>query len=327
MHSLIKKIFHPLNQEEVEQQRTGRWVNEFEYEEFNGKNKKFKLDDKILFQEKSILIRQHRRFAPYGLHSHEFLEFNYMYSGTSEQIVNGVPITLKEGQLLLLDTNSSHQLSALGENDILLNFLFRTKDININFLKNIDNHSKRLTYNFLMHTILDPSYNETHLLLDLSRDPEIQVTLEQMILEFLSNKSLGSNIMNSFSQLLFLQLSRVYHSQLDKIYQNDIKNTLIIKIIQKIENDYQTLTLYELANNLGYNRNYLSNLIKQQTGYTFTKLITDQRLHEAQHLIVSTRLPIETISEYVGFSNKTRFYKKYREYYGDTPINIRKKHK
>ncbi|MDY4307725.1 hypothetical protein SNF32_12285 [Enterococcus mundtii] len=58
-----------------------------------------------------------------------------MYCGTSEQIVNGLPITLKEGQLLLLDTNSRHELMPLGEHDILLNFLFKTNDININLLK------------------------------------------------------------------------------------------------------------------------------------------------------------------------------------------------
>ncbi|WP_244244709.1 AraC family transcriptional regulator [Marinilactibacillus kalidii] len=247
-----------------------------------------------------------------------------MYSGTSEQVINGVPVTLKEGQLLLLDTNSQHELLPLGQNDILLNFLFKTKDININLLKKIDNRSVGLTFNFLMNAILEPGYNETHLILDLSREPKIQVTLDQMILEFYSNKHLGNEVMNAFSQVLFLQLSRVYHSQLIKIYQKDGQSNLMLRILQQIESNYKTLTLTQLGHELGYNANYLSNLIKQQTGNTFKKLVIDQRLHEAHNLVLSTRLTIETISEYVGFSNKTQFYKKYREHFGDTPINIRK---
>lgn len=324
MNPIVRKIFLPYTPEEIEQKKTGQWVTEFEGETTNKKNQQFKLDDQILFQENNILIRQHRRFAPYPLHSHQFLEFNYMYCGTSEQIVNGIPLTLNEGQLLLLDTNSQHELLPLKDEDILLNFLFRTKDININLLKKIDNRSGGLTYDFLMNAILEPGYNETHLILDLSKEPEIQLTLDQMILEFYSKKHLGNEIMNAFSQVLFLQLSRVYHSQLAKIYQKDGQSNLMIRILQQIENHYQSLTLSDLANELGYNPNYLSNLIKQQTGNTFKQLVTDQRLHEAHNLVLSTRLSIEAISEYVGFSNKTQFYKKYRAYFGDTPVNIRK---
>lgn len=324
LNAIVQNIFLPYTPEEIEQKKTGQWVLEFEGEADSKADRQFKLEDHVIFQTDNILIRQHRRFAPYPMHSHQFLEFNYMYSGTSEQIVNGIPYTLKEGELLLLDVNSQHELLPLGEKDILLNFLFKTRDININLLKKIDNHSGSLTYDFLMNAILEPGYNETHLILDLSREPEIQVTLDQMILEFFSKKRLGNEIMNAFSQVLFLQLSRVYHSQLAKIYQKDGQSNLMIKILQQIENNYQSLTLGELADRLGYNPNYLSNLIKKHTGNTFKNLIIDQRLHEAHNLVLSTRLSVEAIAEYVGFSNKTQFYKKYREYFGDTPVNIRK---
>lgn len=176
-----------------------------------------------------------------------------------------------------------------------------------------------------MNAILEPGYNETHLLLHLAKEPEIQVTLDQMILEYFSKKHLGNEIMNAFSQVLFLQLSRVYHSQLAKIYKKDGQSNLMIKILQRIESDYRTLNLKTLADELGYNPNYLSNLIKQQTGKSFKQLITNQRLHEAHDLILSTRFSIEEIATSVGFSNKTHFYKKYREYFGDTPIAVRKR--
>lgn len=315
----IQELFLPLDEIEITQKETGRFIEEFAEEEQN----QFKLQDQLFFADRNILIRKHRRFAPYPKHSHQFLEFNYMLSGKSEQIVNGKRIVLEESQLMLLDTNSEHELMALGEEDILINFLFKTKELNIDLLKNIDNRSVGLTYDFIMNAILGPNYHENYLILDLHNNPEIQSTLTQMILEFYQNQHLGNEIINAHSQLLFLQLSRVYHSQLTKIY-SDIKNAdTIISVLQKIEQDYQTVTLDSLAMELGYNRNYLSNLIKKKTQKTFKELVTEERLQEAHRLITATNLPIETIAEYVGFSNKTQFYKKFKQRYNDTPYKIR----
>ena len=42
-----------------------------------------------------------------------------------------------------------------------------------------------------MNAILEPGYNETHLLLHLAKEPEIQVTLDQMILEYFFKKTSG----------------------------------------------------------------------------------------------------------------------------------------
>lgn len=324
MYDMVRDIFMPLNTEEIQQRRTGQWVTEFVDENNLQGTRLFNIQTGGLFQEHNILIRQHRRFASYPLHSHQFLEFNYMYSGSSKQIVNGIPLELKTGHLLLLDTNSKHELAPLNENDILLNFLFKTSDINIALLKKINRRSSSLTHDFLMNALFEFGYNETHLLLDLSKEPEIQVTLDQMILEYFSGKPIGNEVLNAYSQVLFLQLSRVYQSQLAKIYKKDVKSSLMIKVLQQIEDEYKTLTLGDLARNLGYNANYLSNLIKAQTGQTFKKLVTDQKLHEAHSLVLSTNLSVYDIAEYVGFSNKTQFYCKYREYFGDTPTNIRR---
>lgn len=314
----LTALFAPLDKIELAQKETGTFIEEFAEEEQN----RFKLQDQLFFADRPILIRKHRRFAPYPKHSHQFLEFNYMLSGTSTQIVNGKQIVLEPSQLLLLDTNSEHELMALGEEDILINFLFKTKELHIDLLKRIDNRSVGLTYDFIMNAILGPHHHENYLILDLRNNPEIQSTLAQMILEFYQNQHLGREIIDAYAQLLFLQLSRVYHAQLDKIY--DVRHAdTIISVLQKIEQEYQTITLDRLALDLGYNRNYLSNLIKKKTQKTFKELVTEERLQEAHRLILATSLPIETIAEYVGFSNKTQFYKKFKQRYGETPHQIR----
>lgn len=58
------------------------------------------------FKNKDIYISKHNRFADYPYHTHQFLELNYMYSGSSEQIIEGNKETLHEGELLLLDSGT-----------------------------------------------------------------------------------------------------------------------------------------------------------------------------------------------------------------------------
>lgn len=318
----IIQHFSPVDDWEEKQRQTGRFIEEFAEERELGQPR-FKIQNHLFHENHPIVIRKHRRFAPYPLHSHHFLEFNYMLQGTSKQVVNGKEITLKENQLLLLDTDSQHELAALGEADLLLNFLFRTKDLKLSSLKRTDAESAGMTYDFIMNAILGPNYHENYLILDLTKEVEARMTLEQMISESINARRLGQEITESLSQVLFLQLSRIYQSQVAAIYKDATQDDVMVKILQRIEESSATLTLNQLAKDIGYNRNYLSNLIKKRTQSAFKELVTKERLKNAQQLLIATTLPIEEISQYTGFSSKTQFYKKFREQYGQTPKELR----
>ncbi|GCF95296.1 AraC family transcriptional regulator [Enterococcus florum] len=319
----IESYFLPLDELERQQRKTGIWCDEFEEEKDYPDHNYLKIQNKLFMENKTIIIRKHRRFAHYPLHSHHFMEFNYMLQGESKQLVNGEKLVLKEKQVLLLDCHSQHELFPLGENDLLINFLFKTSDINLSAFKQIDIENTGVTYDFLLNTVLDSEYHENHLLLDLTDHPEIHLTFEQMIREFFSETRLSNQVLTAFSQVLFLQLSQVYHAQLSTIYHSNTSTVTILKVLQRIEENAKELSLQSLATELGYNRNYLSNLIKKETGKTFKQLIIEQRLHEAHHLLLTTKVPIEVISEYVGFSNKTQFYQKFKHYFNETPQRVR----
>ena len=92
-----------------------------------------------------------------------------------------------------------------------------------------------------------------------------------------------------------------------------------LQVLNLIDTQYQKLTLNEAAIQLNFNKNYLSNLIKEKSGKTFTELINQKKLQKAQLLIQSTRLPINEISHIVGFSNRTYFYRKYLNFFGHKP--------
>lgn len=315
----IEEFFLPLSDAEKIQKRTGKWLDEFDEEN----SEYLKIKNGLFLENKTIIIRQHRRFALYPLHSHQFMEFNYMLKGSSRQIVNGEELILEEKQLLLMDPNSQHELLPLGEGDLLINFLFKMSDIKLSAFTRFDVENTGVTYDFFINSVFDPNLHKNFLLLDLNGNEEIQATFEQMIREFYQAKRLSNEIINHFSQVLFLQLSRVYRAQLSTIYPSNTGTVAILDALQRIEENSKDLSLQSLAEELGYNPNYLSNLIKKETGKTFKQLIIEQRLHEAHRLILTTKVPIEAISEYVGFSNKTQFYQKFKNYFNETPQKVR----
>ena len=71
----------------------------------------------------SIIILRNERFAPVPTHIHDYIEINFMYSGKCIQTIGTNTITLKQGQITLIDTKTPHSIGNTDENDILINFV------------------------------------------------------------------------------------------------------------------------------------------------------------------------------------------------------------
>lgn len=141
MEALNKKLFR-LNSKEKIQKSTGTFVPDLPNGSFLKENGSMELLNDYFFKNKDIYISKHNRFADYPYHTHQFLELNYMYSGSSEQVIEGNKETLHEGELLLLDSGCHHSIKATGEKDILINILFRDQQISLEWLTSIKKKNK-----------------------------------------------------------------------------------------------------------------------------------------------------------------------------------------
>lgn len=99
-------------------------------------------------------------------------------------------------------------------------------------------------------------------------------------------------------------------------------STLIDKILSHIESYSDTATLATTAKHFGYHHVYISRLLPQKTGKTFSELLLDVRMRKAKLLLKNTDLSIEKIATILGYSNSSNFYKAFRDYYGHTPRSI-----
>ena len=97
------------------------------------------------------------------------------------------------------------------------------------------------------------------------------------------------------------------------------------KIEHYLDQNYQKVTLYDLAEHLGYSNVYTEKIVKKCTGATFKQLLIDKRLSEAARLLSKTDLPLNEIISKVGYENQSFFRQIFKEKYGANPLAYRKK--
>lgn len=271
-----------------------------------------------LFKHNAVYISKHNRFANYPRHTHEFLEINYMVTGSCKQVVNGEFVTLNAGDILLMDIGCPHSIHELSENDILINILFRDKDISFDFLGSMHSENSSV-FEFFLNVSLKNENRRKYFIFPHNKD--ITKTMDQIVDEYYLQKAYAYPIIHSYLKILLSKIMRYYPLPENQI--KDYRQKIILNIIEDISKNYTNVNLSCLAKKYGYSENYLSSLIKEVTNKNFVQLRTQHRLKEAKHLLKATNFSISEISYLVGFNNKNSFYKKFKETYGCLPSEVR----
>lgn len=134
-------------------------------------------------------------------------------------------------------------------------------------------------------------------------------------LETLKNKQ---NAKNELSETL----NKYSGSALDT-QQHELLKNAIIQIVEKDKLYLQAdLTLKKLADKLGTNYSYVSQIINQDFNKNFSNYINEYRIKEARQLLVNTNTDLysmEYISESVGFKSISSFNRAFKKFTGVPP--------
>lgn len=301
---------------EHRQQQTHQFIEDLDAAAIDQQAQLRTLTD-YFFNSQDIYISRHNRYADYPEHTHTFLEINYVLKGTAHEVVDQQSVTLHTGDLILLDSGSTHSIQALGDHDLLINILFRTKNISLELLNDL-RHSDNILYDFLVsHIAGEQPHPQNYLVFNQHPNHQVQTTLDRIIEEYYQHHEFANSIIKAYLSALIVQLIREY--PLNRVPQANKTQQLAMQLLTDITTNYRTINLTQLAHKYNYNRNYLSNLFKTEVGKTFSTVVTQQRLIQAHLLLSSASLPISQIMCRVGLTNKTFFYQKYQAYYHTTP--------
>lgn len=89
--------------------------------------------------------------------------------------------------------------------------------------------------------------------------------------------------------------------------------------------DYETLTLEELADQIGLGVRQTQRFLKENYGKRFQEMRTEARMSAAEMLLAHTKEPITRIAQLVGYASAEHFAAAFREYCKMTPREYRKR--
>lgn len=114
-------------------------------------------------------------------------------------------------------------------------------------------------------------------------------------------------------------------TQLERSFRSS--NSDIVKIVQAYIADHlgHSLCLEDLGKLVHLHPVYLSKLYKQETGENLSNYIAMKRLEKAYMLLVETDLHVVDISHLVGYKKPQYFIKLFKDQYGITPYQYRRK--
>jgi len=96
--------------------------------------------------------------------------------------------------------------------------------------------------------------------------------------------------------------------------------TLEEKILKYIkQSSCSAISLSEVSLHFDISAGHIGKLIKQETGKTFTELVTYYRMERAKVLLLDGRYRVEKIAELVGYSSYLTFYKVFVREVGTAP--------
>ena len=99
---------------------------------------------------------------------------------------------------------------------------------------------------------------------------------------------------------------------------------LTIKLLYYIQQNYdKVITLKDLANEMGYNYTYLSNMFNKIFGCGFSKFVNTFRSNNAAELLRTTNKSMVQISNACGFESIRSFNEQFKQNYGVTPSDYR----
>ena len=251
---IIRKL-HELTPVEERQRKTGLFIEDMPAGALNMQEGHGRTLNNYFFRNREIYLSRHNRFAPYPLHRHTFLEINYMLRGSADQTVDGNLVHLDQGDLILLDVGTSHSISALGENDLLINILFRNTNISLDLLKELKGQGSVL-FNFLLKEDERKSTRD-FVVFRTDNNFRLRETLDDIIDEYFTNQQFSDLMLKSYLNILLAQLIRNYNVQ---IPEDGATKRLVVDMLSDITNEYATVSLKELSERYCYNRNYLSNI-------------------------------------------------------------------
>ena len=231
-------------------------------------------------------------------HGHDFFEIELIISGSGSYVIDGTHYDIKPQTLFLMNPSQIHAVNANME---LINVMFQCEYDGDFFAFPLTGgantpvfHLNDEDYRFFLATLTEL----------------VKVHKEDC----------------KYAMLLLRCVLRKLMSCLPSDHAENHSPYIQQTILHVLENFRSGITLESTADHLGLSKAYLSDCFSKQLGVNFKTYLDDIRFSYAKNLLAFTNLPISEIHERAGFHDYANFTRRFKQKYGCSPGEYRKKH-
>lgn len=285
---------------------------------------------------RTIPVEHFAHFNARPVHKHNFFEFLIVLRGNTIQKIEGKEFMYPAGSCCLINRNLAHAEKFSEETELLfigLSADFVT-ELSESYKTAFFHEERELSNNFIFrfweeNLISDEGKSYLDFFPKHQKQTYISRILHQIsdaLIHTASFPKLGTTYMIKgliCSLLQHLNDESIYHHTLVKLDSNaDL--LLFSRITHLLEDADGRMSRSELEKLLNYNGSYLNSIVKRHTGMCLFDYGMTFCLKKAALLLSSTDESVSSISAKLHFSNRTHFYKLFKEKYGVTPKEYQK---
>ena len=113
-----------------------------------------------------------------------------------------------------------------------------------------------------------------------------------------------------------------------RVITSRLREFYIREAIAYIESNYQRdITIEEIAGALRLNRSYFGKIFRLSTGKSPQRFLMNYRMIKAAEMLAMTKRPVNEIGASVGYDNQLHFSRAFKNVYGVSPREWRKRNK
>ncbi len=281
--------------------------------------------DKFFIHDDAVacLTMKHNRYSPAYVHTHDYYELIYVYSGQAQHYVNGSPLPLKSGDVCIIAPGTEHSIGVF-DNSIILNTIIRKKSIYSTLLNYMD--SDNVISHFLNSSLRSSNINN-YLLFHTGNDNRLAEYFIEMYWECSEKQTYWSKICTFKLLTMIGYLLRDYSDSTQRPGPSSPAEVLKDQLVSYIQNNYKTVTLKSLSDHFHYSPEHASRIIKKNTGYNFSQILTYTRVTQGKILLLDSNYTVRRIAEEIGFNSQEHFIRTFKNTVNMTPSEFRKRMK
>ena len=273
------------------------------------------IKETVEFEEDSVLmLYDNTDYEEYPTHWHSPVEIIMPLEGEYVLESNGIPYSLREGDIIIIAPGALHHIFAARGRRII----FQADTRILGFFKGFDSF-----FSFIQPAVVItpedfPSIHE-----------DVSALMKEIMDEYTGNAPLkNASVYSKFIKLLVL-VGRCYTNNPDKF--TDTTPYKQKEYIDKFMNvcDYinehctQELNLDDMAEMAGFSKYHFSRLFKEFSGVSFYKYVNMQKITHAEKLLRDPGVTITEAAVRSGYNSISAFMRMFKIVKGCTPTEFR----